>query len=166
LPPPPDDRQPARPSPSAGIWDLARGLNRADRTAVALAAEDGPSPFAVDGLEVRRLLGTFWFRSVFHFFSPPWRERLFSALVSDVIVPNHYVRLGRELTQLKDLRHEQIKAIADRPLTHADAGADLRLLIAIGNLWGADAIGRLRFGDIVNSNEPSRLATLWSGLRQ
>jgi cell division GTPase FtsZ len=166
LPPPPDVRQPDRPLPAAGIWDLARAVNRGDRTAMAVAADVDPSPFAVDGLEVKRLLGTFWFRSVFQLFSPAWRERLFSALVSDVIVPNHQVKLGRELAQLKDLRHEQIKAIADRLLTHTDAGPDLRLLMAIGNLWGADALTRMRFGDAVNPSEPSRLATLFSGLRQ
>ena len=163
---PPDDRKPASASTFSGIWDLARALNRADRTALATAAGDSTSAIAVDGLEVRKLLGTFWFRSVFPHFSQSWRNRLLSALVDTVIVPNHAVRLGRQLAQVKDLRHDEIKAIADKPLMHSEAGADLRLLLAIGNLWGADALARVRFGEVVNPGESSRFAALLSGLRQ
>jgi hypothetical protein len=163
--PPPDDRRPARAPAFNGIWELARALNRADRSALAIAAEDEPRPIPVDGLEVRKLLGTFWFRSVFPLFSVAWRERLLTALVATVVVPNHVVRIGRQVTPVNELGHEQIKAIADNPLMRSEAGADLRLLSAIGSLWGADALTRVHFGEVVNPAEPSRFATLLSGFR-
>ena len=157
---------PADDCPFGSVWDLARALNRADRVALAIAAEERPSTIPVDGLEVKKLLGTFWFRSVFTLFSESWRERLLDALVAAVIVPNHVVRLGRNLAQVTDLTLEQIKAIVEKPLTQSHAGADLRLLHAIGLLWGADALKRLRFADVVHPGESSRLASLLAGLRQ
>jgi hypothetical protein len=156
---------PAHDCPFGSVWDLARALNRADRVALAIAAEEGPSTIPVDGLEVKKLLGTFWFRSVFTLFSESWRERLLDALVEAVIVPNHVVRLGRNLTQVTDLTLEQIEAIVEKPLTQSHAGADLRLLHAIGLLWGANALKRLRFADVEHPGESSRLASLLAGLR-
>jgi cell division GTPase FtsZ len=152
--------------PFGSVWNLARALNRADRVALAIAAEERPSTIPVDGLEVKKLLGTLWFRSVFTLFSESWRERLLDALVAAVIVPNHVVRLGRNQAQVADLTLEQIQAIVEKPLTESHAGADLRLLHSIGLLWGADALERLRFGDVVHPGESSRLASLLAGLRQ
>jgi cell division GTPase FtsZ len=169
-PPPPtssdDEREPVAACPFAGIWDLSRALNRVDPVALAIAAEEWTGRIPVDGLEVKKLLGTFWFRSVFTLFSESWREPLLQAVMEAVIVPNHVVRLGRNVAQLKELTYEQIKAIGEKPLTHGQAAADLRLLLAIGNLWGPDALARLRFTDVVNPGESSRLASLFAGLRQ
>lgn len=165
-PPPPllDDRKPAAQPPFNGIRELARALNRADRSAIAIAAEEGPAAIAVDGLEVRKLLDTFWFRSVFPLFSTAWRDRLLDALAAAVIVPNRMIRIGRQMAPLKDLSYEQIKAIGDKPM-HTESGGDVRLLLAIGGLWGPSAVVRIRFGELVDPGESSRLATLLSALR-
>jgi cell division GTPase FtsZ len=161
----PDEPIPAARLPFNGIWELARGLNRADRAAIAIAAEQGPAAIAVDELEVRKLLDTFWFRSVFPLFSQPWRERLLDALTTAVIVPNRMVRIGRQMTPLNDLTYEQLKAIGDKEFMRSESGDGVRLLLAIGGLWGPSALVRVRFGELVQADESSRLATLLSGLR-
>jgi len=160
-----DEPTPAARLPFNGIWELARGLNRADRAAMAIAAEEGPAAIAIDELEVRKLLDTFWFRSVFPLFSLPWRERLLDALTTAVIVPNRMVRIGRQMTPLNDLTYEQLKAIGDKEFMHSESGDGVRLLLAIGGLWGPSALVRVRFGELVQADESSRLATLLSGLR-
>jgi hypothetical protein len=167
-PPPPvllEDRTPAAPPSFNGIWELARALNRADREAIAIAAADGPAAIAVHELEVRKLVGTFWFRSVFPQFSPSWRERLLDVLTAAVIVPNRMIRMGWQIAPLKDLNYEQIKELGDKQLMQTEGGADVRLLLAIGGLWGPSAFARVRFGQLVQAGESSRLATLLSGLR-
>ena len=161
----PDEPIPAARLSFNGIWELARGLNRADRAAIAIAAEEGPAAIAVDELEVRKLLDTFWFRSVFPLFSQPWRERLLDALTTAVIVPNRMVRIGRQMTPLNDLTYEQLKAIGDKEFMRSESGDGVRLLLAIGGLWGPSALVRVRFGELVQADESSRLATLLSGLR-
>ena len=44
------------------------------------------------------------------------------------------------------------------------AAADVKLLVAIANLWGADALKRVHFEEISEPGGPSRLASLF-GLR-
>ena len=69
------------------------------------------------------------------------------------------------MAPLKDLSYEQIRAIGDKLLMNTESGGDVRLLLAIGGLWGPSALVRVRFGELVPPGEPSRLATFLSGLR-
>src|SRR4030095_12243227 len=110
------------------------------------------------------LLDTFWFRSVFQLFSSPWRERLLDALTAAVIVPNRMVRIGRQAAALSDLTYEQVKAIGDKEFLHTDSGEGVRLLLAIGGLWGPSALVRVRFGELVHAGEASRLPAVPSGV--
>jgi hypothetical protein len=101
---------------------------------------------------------------VFPRLSESWRERLLTALGENIVVQNHAIRLGRRAARLKDLRYEQLKDIAASTLVLGEAGSDLQLLLAIGHLWGEEALARVRFVDIAEQEDPSRLAALF-GLR-
>jgi cell division GTPase FtsZ len=146
------------------VWEFARALNRSDRAALRMAADEREPELPIDGLEVKRLLGTFWFRSVFPQLSGAWRERLLDALTNSIEIPNHVMRLGRQGVRLSDLRYAQLKEISAKTLVRGAAGTDLQLLVAIGHLWGDEAFSRLRFVDIVEREESSRFAALL-GLR-
>jgi hypothetical protein len=155
------DRRVAQPSAAfETLWDFSRALNRLDRVALDLAARDARPEIMVDGLTVKKLLGTFWFRSVFPRLSESWRERLFDALAANIVFPNHQMRLGRRSARLKELTHEQIKEIATKTLVPGPAGVDLQLLLTIADLWGEGALGRLRFEEVAEAQDPSRLSAL------
>ena len=47
----------------------------------------------VDGVVVKKLLGTFWFRSVFPHLLRIVAQRLLDALAENVVIPNHVMRL-------------------------------------------------------------------------
>jgi cell division GTPase FtsZ len=165
LPPLGSDRRVAQPAMRfETVWDFARALNRSERVAVQMATDERQPDIPVDGLEVKKLLGTFWFKSVFPQLSGAWRERLLDALTERIEVPNHVLRLGRQAVRLTDLRYEQLKEISARTLLRGAAGSDLQLLIAIGDLWGERAYGRLRFVEVAERAESSRFAALL-GLR-
>ncbi len=58
------------------FWDLALAINRSDPVALEMA-QNGASPSVrIDPMNLRKLLGTVWFRSVFPHLSLAWRERL------------------------------------------------------------------------------------------
>ena len=142
------------------VWDLARALNRSDPAALALAADEPQPDMPVDGVVVKKLLGTFWFRSVFPRLSESWRRRLLDALAETLVMPNHVMRQGRRSVRLAELSYEQLKEISDKTLVRGDAGTDLQLLIAIGQLWGPEALGRLQFVETSEPEDSSRLAAL------
>ncbi len=146
------------------VWDFARALNRGDRAALEAAADERQPEMPIDGLEVKRLLGTIWFRGVFTHLSATWKERLLAALAESVVMPNHVLRNGRQAVHLKELRYEQLKEISATTLLRGAAGTDLQLLLAIGNLWGEHALSRLQFADTTEHEDSSRLASLL-GLR-
>jgi hypothetical protein len=146
------------------VWDFAKALNRADRAALHIAADEREPEIPIDGLEVKKLLGTFWFKSVFPQLSGSWRERLLAALAERVEMPNHVMRLGRQAVRLRDLSYDQLREISAKTLVRGSAGTDLQLLLAVGNLWGEEAFSRLRFVDVAEPEEASRFAALL-GLR-
>jgi cell division GTPase FtsZ len=146
------------------VLDFAKAINRLDARALELAA--GPAPEAsIDGAEVRKLLGTFWFGSVFARLSPSWRERLLDALVDRFVIPNHGLRRGRQPMPLSDATYEELKEL-DKTMVGSPAATDVKLLVAIASLWGADALKRVRFEQISEPEGPgpSRIAALL-GLR-
>ncbi|HYU80962.1 MAG TPA: hypothetical protein VEK56_18380 [Vicinamibacterales bacterium] len=146
------------------IWDFARALNRADSAALALAANAGDARIPVDGGEVKKLLGTFWFRSVFPLLSTAWRDRLLDTLLESVVIPNHEFKVGRQTRLLSELSHAEMKEFFSKTLTRGTAGIDLQLLLAIGSLWGEDVVHRIRFAEPPPGDGASRLATLLSGV--
>ena len=112
---------------------------------------------------MRKLAGTVWFRGIVPKLSQEWRSRLLDALIETVEVPNHAMKVGRRTAYLKELSYVELQEVARRSVPDL-VRTDLELLITIGRLWGGDAPGRLRFIDIANNHEPSRLMSLF-GLR-
>ena len=160
-----DDARSAAPTPASfiSVLEFAKALNRLDPAALELAA--GPAPETpVDAAEVRKLVGTFWFGSVFARLSASWRERLLDALVESFVIPNHMVRRGRQPVTLAKATYDELKEIDARTMVGSPAATDLKLLLAIASLWGADALKRVRFVQIAEPEGPSRLASLF-GLR-
>jgi cell division GTPase FtsZ len=147
------------------FWEFAVALNRSDPAALELASNGIHSEMAIDGVELRKLLGTVWFRSVFPRLSQGWRDRILQVLAESVAVPNHMVRVGRQGVHVSDLTYEQLKEILAKTSIPDAVRPDLQLLLTVGNLWGAEALGRLRFTDISPSQEPSKLAFLLQGFR-
>ena len=149
-------------SPFATVAEFAKALNRLDPTALELAA-GGPLPdMSIDGLAVKQLLATLWFRSIFPRFSPSWRERLLEALATVVVIPNHVLWRGRQAVHLADASFDELKELAATTTVDGAAGTDLQLLLAIARLWGEDAWGRLRFIEAAAPESSSRLGALGS----
>jgi cell division GTPase FtsZ len=145
------------------LWEFAVALNRQDPAALAAARDGADEQIPLDGVEVRRLLAAIWFRTVFPHFSATWRDRLFSVLVDEVVIPNHPVKSGHRVKSLRDLTYAEMKEIWSNTFVPEAIRPDLELLLIVGRLWGDEAIGRLRFAD--ESDGSSRLGALIHGLR-
>jgi hypothetical protein len=145
------------PGPPAAIIDetksfssfreFALALNRADPCALGLAQDGDKCALSIDEHEVRKLLGTFWFRSMFARLSPTWRERVLTVLSERIVMPNHVLRLGRQDVRVSELNHAQLKELSSKIFLPDAVQADLHLLIAIGNLWGQEGLDRVRFSE-------------------
>ncbi len=147
------------------LWEFAVAVNRSEAAALAIAGDGVATEIAVDGLEVKKLLGTVWFRTVVPRLSEQWRTRLFEAFVKDVVVVNHMVRVGRRLMPLSELTMSQVRELATNLSLADSVRPDLDLLVTIGRLWGDGALARLRFSDAAAVREPSKFAGLLVGLR-
>jgi len=124
------------------FWDFARALNRSDPAALALAANGAQSAITMDGRELRKLLGTFWFRSVFPRLSPAWQDRVLEVLVEQIVITDHAIGNGRRALRLRELTAEQRQqALSDFSLPDA-IRADLQFVAAVARHWGEDAVGR------------------------
>lgn len=153
----PSDRRVVGGPPFATLLEFAKALNRLDRTALELAARDPLPDMPIDGLVVKKLLGTFWFREIFPRLSPSWRERLFETFVGSVVIPNHVLWRGRHTVHLAGSSYAELKEIAARTMVSGAAGTDLQLLLTIASLWGEEALGRLRFIEMAEPESSSRL---------
>jgi hypothetical protein len=143
----------------ATVADLAKALNRLDPVALEVAAREPSPDILVDGPTVKKLLGTFWFRSIFSRLSASWRESLFASLAESLVIPNHALAEGRQVTHLADGSYAELRDIAARmPVTGA-AAIDLQLLLTIMQLWGQEARRRLQFVE-VPAPAPSRLSSM------
>jgi cell division GTPase FtsZ len=140
----PDPDQPVG-RPFDSVWDFVKALTRSDRLALEMAAGAPPADLPVDSATVRRLLATSWFRTVFGLLSDSWRGHMLDTLNEGLVIPNHALRLGRHNVCLADLSYAQVREISAQTLVRGAAGADLQLLLAIGQLWGESALRRLRF---------------------
>ncbi len=89
---------PTEPAPSPSFstfWDFARAVNRSDAAALALARDGAESEIPMDGRELKKLLNTFWFRSVFPRLSRQWQDRILNVVAGHATIPDHIVGKGR-----------------------------------------------------------------------
>jgi cell division GTPase FtsZ len=161
----PAPRPKAQPGPSfSNFWEFAVAVNRSDPAALALASNGAKTAIPVDGLEIRKLLGTMWFREVVPRLSEEWRTRLLSALVDAVEIPNHVVKVGGRTTHLSECTYSELQELKTRSAPEITR-SDLELLLTIARLWGGDALGRLHFTGNPRVHEASRFGRLLQGLR-
>jgi hypothetical protein len=150
----------------ASLWDFAVAVNRGDPAALALASGGGKSDIPIDGGEVKKLLGTMWFRTVVPRLSQEWRERVLEVLVASASIPNHLLRVDRRAVRLSELSYPQLKELFAKTYVEDAARADLELLITVGRLWGAEALARFQFAGSPENGERSRLTTVLQGFRK
>jgi len=158
------DRRVADGPPFATLLEFAKAVNRLDRTALELAAHDPLADMPIEGLDVRKLLGTIWFREIFPRLSPSWRERLFETFAGSVVIPNHVLWRGRQTVHLAGSSYAELKEIAAKTMLSGAAGTDLQLLLTIASLWGEQALSRLRFIEVAEPEGSGRLGARF-GLR-
>jgi cell division GTPase FtsZ len=131
----------------ATFWDLALAVNRLQPAALAMAQNGADSSIPIDPWELKKLLGTLWFRSVFPRLSTVWRERLLRALVDHAVLPNHIIRVGRRDMRVSDLTHAQLKDLYSKLSLSEKVRADLRFAMTVGNLWGPESLREFRFAE-------------------
>jgi cell division GTPase FtsZ len=174
VPSPPDQASPAlvgatRPErtktavPFANLLEFAVAVNRADPAALALA-RDGACEIPIDGADVRKLLGTLWFRGVVTHLSADWRTRLFDALRASAEIPNHVVRLGRQQARVSELGDAQLREVAASRALPDAVRQDVELLAAIARVWGEDALRNLQFREMAAPHATSGFSTLLQGI--
>lgn len=127
------------------FWDFALAMNRGDNRALALATNGYEQAIHIGGGELRKLLTTFWFRSVFERLSPSWKQRLFEAVIDLVPLTNHPVRVGRHTIPLRETSSAQLETLARRTDLPDAVRSDVQVLTAVERLWGDDARERCRF---------------------
>jgi cell division GTPase FtsZ len=147
------------------FWEFAVAVNRSDPAALVLAGDGAESDIPIDGVELRRLLGMMWFRTVLGRLSRDWRERILNVLIESATVPDHAVRFGRQTFHLRELSYEQLQEIGSKTMVADWIRPDLDLLITVGRFWGADAVKRFHFVEAPERQEPSMMATLLDRLR-
>jgi cell division GTPase FtsZ len=163
---PPEQKQRVSTPTFSTFWEFAVALNRSDPAALELASDGIQCEMAIEGVELRKLLGTLWFRSVFPRLSKDWRERLLHVLADSMAIPNHLVRVGRQGVHLGELTYEQLREIFAKTSVPDAVRTEVQLLLTIGKLWGSEALGRLKFSDVSQTQEVSKLALLLQGFRQ
>jgi cell division GTPase FtsZ len=146
--------------PFRTIVEFAKALNRLDPVALELAAGDPLPDMNVDGLAVKKLVATFWFRSIFQRLSSSWRDHLLDALAASVVIPNHVLWRGRQAVHLADTSYDALKDIAEKTTVNGAAGADLQLVLAIARVWGEEARCRLRFVEVAAPQGSSRIGSM------
>ena len=147
------------------FWDFARAINRSEPAALGLAGNGADSQIPIDPFELRKLLGTFWFRSVFPRLSAAWQRRMLDVLVGHVSIANHVIRTGRRSVHLSELSDEQRRQlVTDSALTEA-VRADLQLLTTVAKLWGEAAVERFELQRVAEASEPSAFAALLQPFR-
>ena len=153
------------PAPFATFWEFAVALNRSNPAALALAGNGAAAGVPIDPLELRRLLGTLWFRSVLTRLSRDWLDRIIDTLIASAAVADHTVKIGRRTMHLRELSYEQLQEIRARTMLPDDVQADLDLLITVGRFWGPDAVKRFQFVAAPARSGPSRMESLLDRFR-
>jgi hypothetical protein len=152
--------------PFGSFWEFALALNRSDPAAIALAGDGAECTMPLEPTGIRKLLSTFWVRSVFPLLSTHWRDRMLETLLQGVAIPDHAVRSGRQTVHVSELTHEELKKIVTGTMLPDAIRRDLQLLVAVGTLWGEAAVGRFEFTPASDeAQKPSRLGSLLDGFR-
>ena len=116
--------------------------------------------------DIRKLLSTFWVRSLFPRLSALWRDRMLETLLQRVAIPDHGVTKGRHTVRVSELTHEELKRILAETMFPVAVRRDLQLLVAVGTLWGGETIQRFEFTPVsVEAQKPSRLGSLLEAFR-
>jgi cell division GTPase FtsZ len=149
----------------ASFWDFARALNRSDPAAIALASDAALCTMPLDAAEIRKLLSTFWFRSVFPRLSSQWRDRILAALLQSVALPNYEIKIGRRTVHVSELQFDELKRIVAATVFPDAIRGDLQLLIAVGTFWGLDALKLFTFTEMPKPQNDSRFASLLQPFR-
>ena len=149
------------------FWDLALAMNRSDPAALAVAQNGADATIAVDPTELKKLLGTVWFRAVFQRLSATWRERLLEVIVEHVVVPNHRLRFGRRDVYLREIDHAELKELVSKSWISEAVRADIYLLMAVSSLWGPESLARFEFADAAHPPDlSSKLSWMTQGFRR
>jgi cell division GTPase FtsZ len=153
-----------RPSvPFTSLLEFAVAVNRADPTALAMARDDA-SGIPIDGADVKKLLGTLWFRGVVTQLSAAWRTRLFDALRGSAEFSDHTVKVGRKHARLSELGSAQLREMAARRSPQDAVRQDAELLADIARIWGDDALRQLQYREAAALPSPSGLSSLLEGI--
>ena len=172
VPVPPIEPAPAAPAPGpaappfGSLWEFALAVNRGNPAALAVASDQVACDVPISGGEVRKLLGTVWFRGVVAVLSPRWRDRILDALLSSVAIPDHHLKLDRRDVRLSELSYAQIKDVFSRNYVADAVRPDLNLLLTVARVWGAEALDRFEFAGAPADSERSRLASVLMALRK
>src|SRR6185436_7847659 len=151
------------PPPSFGsLWEFALAVNRGDAPALALASNGSDGGVPIDAAELRKLLGTVWFRSVFPRLSRSWRDRLFEVLIDGVSFQNQVLTVGRQFVPLSSASYSQLNDVIARTDLPDLVRSDVQVLIAVGRLWGEEAMQRCRFTGEMPAT-PSKFGLLMHG---
>ena len=150
----------------ASFWHFALAINRSETAALEQAANGLQPDIPIDVGELRKLLSTFWFRSVFSRLSLAWRDRLLAVLIEHVTIPNYAIKTGRRtvhLSELTDVQRRQVLNTANLP----DAiRADFQLVVTVAMLWGDDAVKRFALTSASDALGASTVASLLQSFRQ
>jgi cell division GTPase FtsZ len=157
---------PPRPRTFASFWEFAIALNRSEPAALALLSDGAASDIPVDGTELRRLLSMMWFRTVLGRLPQEWRERLLHTLIESTPVTDHAVKRGRQTTRLRELSYEELTELGSTTVVPDWIRPDLDLLIAVGRLWGPEAVKRFRFVEVPERHEASMMDSLLHKFRE
>ena len=149
----------------SNFWEFAVAVNRSDPVALALARNGDSDALSIEPADVKKLLGTVWFRAVVPRLSDTWKARVLDALADGVALPNHHVRRGKQNVRLSDMSYQDLLELA-KTSTLAAIRPDLDLLLAVGRLWGEDGLRRLRFADATPNGTPTMLVGLFQGMLQ
>ncbi len=115
----------------------------------------------LDVADIRKLLSTFWVRSLFPRLSTHWRDRMLETLLEQVAIPDHAVTNRRQTVHVSELTHEELKQIAAETIFPVAIRRDLQFLVAVGTLWGGETVRRFEFTPVsADVQKPSRLVSL------
>ena len=161
-----EDARAVRVEPSfATFWDLAVAINRSDRPALEFARSSAAHGIPIEAAEVRKLLGTVWFRGVVPQLSEQARQRVLDVLVSSTPITDHVLRVDHHGVRLSELTYGQLSDVVKRVSLPDAARGDIDLLMSVGRLWGGDALKRFHFVPVTANGERSGFASLLQGLR-
>jgi cell division GTPase FtsZ len=149
--------------PFATLLEFAVAVNRADPAALALA-RDGAGGIPIDGADVRKLLGTLWFRGVVGQLSADWHNRLFDALRASGEFPDHAVKVGRRNARVSELGASDLREAAAGRSPQDPVRQDIELVAAIARVWGDDALRHLSFRAVAPQAATSAISSLLEGI--